>query len=267
MQPPKFVMFAIPSYSAQCAIEFCGSVAQTVGHLYEAQIPHAFRFRPGLCFIDVVRNLLTYEFLKEFPTATDIFFLDDDIGFEPRKALEFIQRPEDIVCGVYPKKEDNPSFPVTMFVDDNKKLVKRNGLYKAMNIPGGFVRVKRHVMEKLASQAETYKFYDPKNQGEVEIWNIFEARPITGHYWGEDSIFTKKCIDAGFDVWVDPDISFTHRGNKRWEGKLKPHLDQTEAMMANPDLPPKEGLNPGMMCELGEVATIEKSKALLKAVA
>lgn len=258
--PPKqdkFVVFCTPTYNFSGTLEFCGSVAQTVALLMQRNIPHAFMFRGGLCFVDVARNLCCDSFLRDFPDATDLFFLDDDVGFPGAKVIEFLDRPEDIVCGIYPKKSDSPEYPVTMKIDDAGKMIEKNGMHAAVNIPGGFLRIKRHVIEKMAAASERYDFYD-KTDGIRNIANIFEtgmqknyapvraaletlannptpencelakqvlAQPICdGQYWGEDSVFSRKALEMGFDIWVDSNIEFTHRGQKKWSGNFSPVL-------------------------------------------
>jgi hypothetical protein len=162
---------------------------------------------PACAFIDMARNILCTEFLEEYPDATDLFFIDDDIGFPAEKVVEFLDRPQDVVAGIYPKRQDDPEFPVVLKQDDNRMPIEKDGLYLAANIPGGFVRIKRHVIEKLASVSEKYKFND-RERGDTSVYNIFELGPRDGYYWGEDSIFAKKLQDNGFEIWVDPKIEF-----------------------------------------------------------
>lgn len=229
-RPQKNVLFAIPSLNYHTAIECTGSLCQTSAELIKAGIPHAFRFRGGNCFVDAARNLLAADLLDD-PQYTDIFYIDDDVGFEPAKVLEFILSPKDVISGVYPKKNDElVEFPCILKQGDDEMPIERDGLYQAVNIPGGFMRIKRHVMERLAEESQQYEFVD-KGIGERLIWNIFEMGPRTDQngkkvvYWGEDSIFAKKVIDAGFEIWIDPKIGFTHRGQKRWEGRLQDSVD------------------------------------------
>jgi hypothetical protein len=56
------------------------------------------------------------------------------------------------LCGVYPKKQDNQEFPVTLMMKDGK-VIKRDHLYKADLVPTGFMRIKRHVLEKMAARS------------------------------------------------------------------------------------------------------------------
>lgn|ERR1700740_1290271 len=215
-----FVVFAIPTFSHHVCVDFCGSMARTVGLLYHANIDHALHFRGGIAFIDAVRNILCAEFLRDFPSATDLFFLDDDIGWQPEKVLEFLRRPEEVVAGVYPKRSDDVEFPTVLRIDQaTRQPIEQNGLCAAAMVPAGFLRLKRSAVEKLAAASGSYQFPD-KNMLDLVVPNIFEVGPREGVYWGEDTHFVEKWAGLGGDIWVDPNIVFTHRGNKKWQGRL-----------------------------------------------
>ena len=261
MRQQMNVMFAIPSYSGNTALECTGAIAQMVGKLYDHGIPHSFRFRGGNCFIDAARNLFIKDFM-DAPEFTDLFFLDDDVGYEPHKVVEFLMSGVDIVCGVYPKKSDDAQFPVVMKPNKDGGLIKRGRYCSAVNVPAGFLLLRRHVVEKLIADtlkqhrqrialverlsvglpledsttlrymasrlSATYKFADV-GFGDREVWNVFETGPEDDAFWGEDSLFCKKVIKAGFDIWVDGNINFSHKGVKSWKNNLQASLDAFEA--------------------------------------
>ena len=63
--------------------------------------------------------------------------------------------------------------------------------------------------------------------GGKECWyyNIFETGVgADDWFWGEDYCFARKWTDDGQEVWVDPNIEFTHRGTKKWCNRLVDHL-------------------------------------------
>lgn len=221
MQPKPQVLFAVPTFSGYVAYEFAGAMTIAACLLTKHGIINSTLYLPGLQFVDVARNFLVTDFLQKHETKTHIFFIDDDVGgFPAEKVLEFVTRSEDVVAGIYPLRQDGPAqYPVMLEFSDGV-LVEQNGLVKAKRIPMGFTCIRRKVIEKLAAAADTYLFAQ-KDDDVRTVFNIFQRGPLNGEYVGEDVMFSWLCTDFGIDLWVDPDVSFTHRGSKRWEGTFR----------------------------------------------
>ena len=245
-----FVFLAIPSFRGQPEREFVLSLMQTQKALAEAGINYVLSMLAGDPYLSKVRDRLASAFLTTWPQATDFFFLDDDIGWQPHKVVEFIRRPQDVVCGVYPKKQDPLEFPTTLEIDDAQNMIWDGDLVQSHLAPTGFMRIKRRVLEKMAMHAPRY--YESSATGEqLLLWSIFEARFVDlkmhelartdldalshedaimhlkralgvttgqeiGQFWGEDYWFTERWRRMGGKIWVDPEIEFTHRGSKAW---------------------------------------------------
>ena len=198
-------------------LEYLMSALRTEKLLIDHGIGHDWSNRPGDPFIGKARSSAACEFLKS--EGTDLFFLDDDIGWPCEKVLEFIHRPEPVLCGVYPHKLEETSFPCSLEADGDK-LVEKDGLYRAVMAPTGFMRIKRWVLEKLYPLSPPYR--ERESDGTVyERRAIFNTGPgADGNWWGEDYAFCNSCRAEGIDVWIDPDIPFYHRGHKRWGARM-----------------------------------------------
>lgn len=226
------ILFAIPSYTGAPCGEFMVSWTETLGALGQAGIPSGVCWVPQDPYLSKARNKAATLFLTQWPMATHLFFLDDDIGWPAQKVVEFIRRDVDLITGVYPKKTDNLEFPAQLMLEDGK-IVERDGLLKAALAPTGFMCIKRHVLEKMAARSGQY--LDTTNPAATEWqFNIFDngffmpsgevptnQGGVKGEFWGEDYYFVRKWRDLGGDVWIDPDIEFTHRGSKAWRGNFK----------------------------------------------
>lgn len=219
------VIFATPCYDHRVCYEFLKSSLETEWALNARGIARGYIGRGGDQFIAKVRNKIVTEFLKNYPMATHLFFLDDDIGWPPGKVIEFLDRPEDIIAGIYPKKQENRDFPVELEADAfSGSLVERDGLVKARGVPTGFMRIKRRVLEKMAEVSGTFREMDADGTW-GEYYEIFRCGVMNGEFNGEDYIFCQNAMAMGFEIWVDPNIPFTHRGNKKWADNLSLHLD------------------------------------------
>lgn len=224
-RPPKqLVIFSTPSLSGSVTMDYLKSWTNTAWMLKDLAIPHGRSDRSGDCFVDKVRCKLVQDFLDG--DGTDLFFLDDDLGWPAAKVVEFIRRPEPILAGVYPKKMDNLDFPVALEANvDTGELITDQGLYLAQFCGGGFLRIKREVLEKLAPLVERFK--DIEMDGGFKDYPLLfdSGRDSDGWWCGEDVSFFRLARANGYPVWIDPAIEFKHKGNKVWKGNLSEHLD------------------------------------------
>jgi hypothetical protein len=219
----KTVAFAVPSLTHSVAMEFFVSAMQTEWLLAHHGYKRSWMNHCGDQFIAKARNKLVKEFLTNHPDCENFFFLDDDIGWPAAKVLEFCERDEDVLVGVYPKKSDEPDWPV-MLAGEDGDLVEKDGLIRVLRAPTGFMRIKRRVLETLAKFAPP--FMDTNRAGETETTlGLFAAGVAPdGWFWTEDYVFSQNVTGCGFDIWCDPDIAFSHRGNKVWTGSIKDDL-------------------------------------------
>lgn len=218
-----YVVFATPSLDHKVSLDFLNSVLDVRLLLAQRSIPHAFLQIGGDCFVAKARNKLATWFLRNHPEATDLFFLDDDIGFPAQKVIDFLERDVDFLAGIYPKKTDRLDFPVTLASNGIGELIERNGLIQAHAVSAGFLRMRRDVVERLAQSSTIFK--DSIGGSAEEFYNIFETgRGADGFFWGEDYTLCQKWASMGGEIWVDPDVAFKHRGQKSWTASLTDSL-------------------------------------------
>ena len=227
----QVVAFGIPSLSKSISIETYQSMMTLQWKMFSDGYPLVQIIIGGDPYLAKVRNKIATVFLKNHPSATDLFFIDDDVGFPEEAAMRLIRSDKDVIAGIYPKKDDIAQYPVEMQVDmETKGLIRDGDLCLAAFVPTGFLRIKRHVLEKMAAESQTY--FDKDNTGgDMEIFNIFEMgySPADGKWWGEDYAFCQRWRNMGGEVWVDPNIPFTHRGSKIWEGNFSGALAHYES--------------------------------------
>ncbi len=217
------IRFCTPCLDHKVAIEYLMSALHTERLLLARSVAHEWCNRPGDPFVAKARSTMVAEFLAS--KGTDLFFLDDDLGWPAEKVLEFIDRDEPVLAGVYPQKLDEISFPCSVEMGEDGGLIERDGLVKAVLVPTGFLRIKRWVLEKLWDEAPPYRETDAS--GKVhECRAVFNSGPAAdGQWWGEDFAFSNSCQIAGIDMWIDPAIPFYHRGAKRYGAQMSHSLD------------------------------------------
>jgi hypothetical protein len=252
------VAFATPSLTHSVSMEFFRSSMQTDWLLTEQGWKRTYLNICGDQFIAKARNKLMNDFLEKCPEAECLFFLDDDLGWPAQKVLEFLERPEDILVGVYPKKSEEEDWPVVV-CGDNGELIERDGLIKCVRGPTGFMRIKRHVIEEMVKYAPP--FMDVDKEGKTVTTPAWFAAGVApdGWFWTEDYIFCQNATACGFEIWADPNIDFEHRGNRVWKGNFstaiptfKERAIQAQADREKAEADWREGIDNSFVIE-GEV--------------
>lgn len=219
-----WIMVATPTYSGTVQHECAQATQLATIHCLMRGVVLEWVFASNFSLVQAGRNWLTAEFLSR-PECTHLFWLDDDLGFEPDAIIKLLDSDKDAVGGVYltkhPKKSIFPYESLGPAVDH---------LQPARKLPGGFLLVKRHAVESVASRCEMFNL---EHSGEIrETPHVFEVpliedpkHPGKRLMLGEDYVFCRRLIEAGFGVFARTDISFSHIGRYAYNGRLQRTLD------------------------------------------
>jgi predicted O-methyltransferase YrrM len=101
-------------------------------------------------------------------------------------------------------------------------------------MPGGFLLVARAAVQAVADASTEYVHHMAGMQYPTK--HVFDLVLRDGVLLGEDVIFAQRLAAAGFELWVDPDMSFAHVGAMQWRGNLAEALRRGYA-----DNPPLDG--------------------------
>ena len=212
-EPAKHLLIVIPSYTGKVAIETMASVVCSQGIDFKVGFQSVSRDP----YIDRARNALVTHFLTE-TDATDLLFIDDDLGFPLDAIAKIGHSTRPFVGGVYRTKDEKIHFPVDFL--DGPKIRDEDGLLEVSMIPTGFLRLNRGVFDFI--QHVVYE-----NQGRKQI-GFFKALMGDGKYVGEDVAFCHEWRGAGGKIFCMPDLTFQHVGLKTYEGNLHQHLAEKE---------------------------------------
>ena len=134
-----------------------------------------------------------------------IMWIDSDMVFQPEQFFKLIEHDKDVVSGMY-KMSDNKNYATVenmdedffeqwcyyQFLQDNDIKKKNGKLFKADYTGMGWMLVKYGVIEKMK-----YPYFYPRKTIHKAGWEEF--------VW-DDVEFCLRVREAGFDVWVDPNI-------------------------------------------------------------
>lgn len=218
------VFLATPAYSGVEA-GYAFALFESSRALEAAGIGAELALFANDCHVDDSRNRLVRQFLMT--DCTDLVFLDSDLRWEPKDLVALCQADGDVVGATYPLKQEQEGFPV-MLLEEPRAMTD---LVEVQALPTGFLRIKRHVLEKLAAKA---KQYYGKADNHTSTPLIFERTLVDGVRWGGDYTFCRKWRELGGKIHLMPDPVFEHIGSRTWTGCYKHHVlkEQSDAIAA-----------------------------------
>lgn len=208
------VLLAIPTYDKpDTSLTF--SLARSREALGEAGIQSALLILEGNCHVDDARNSIVRDFLES--DCTDLVFLDADVTWEPSGLVQLCQRDVDIVGGVYPyRREGSDHMPVRL--KDGAEVV--DGLREVEGLPTGFMKIRRHVLEKMAALRPWY--FDKIYRTHL-VFN--RSEPDADHNrWGGDLDFCRRWREMGGKLYADEEIRLGHVAKVIIYDSLAAHL-------------------------------------------
>lgn len=269
---PPNVLIAVPCIDGWVWSGFADSLMLLFPHLAQNGVHATLYRRDGDSLVTRARDMCVAEFLAR-PEFTHLMFIDCDIRFRPQDVLTMLQSDLDIVCGAYPKKQDEPSFVWNPFGPD--EIPYRNGFVLAKDAGTGFMLIKRGVFDVLrdstkrlywwnlpgvprtdehraeqALRAAVHRnYFSEEFEPLVDDWDE-GAGEVVYNRLSEDWAFCRKAQAAGLSVHVYADAALGHFGSKEYHGALATYL--------TPNLPP-EAATPGTW---GDVPTISEAQVV-----
>jgi hypothetical protein len=188
-----------PTYSKALSVDYVRSVVESAIFLTGKKILMTHYVLAGSPFIGKARNEIVDAFLKS--SATDLLFVDADVGFDCKVLTRILAYEQDVVAGLVPKR--NAKDPSDYHMNALTGKISPEGLFEALEVPTAFMRIRRGLFDKIAKP-------------------YFRAEASEDAF-GEDIYFCRKVICAGESAWIDSDIDFTHTGDHVWKGNFYEH--------------------------------------------
>lgn len=213
--PAASLYIAIPAYTGQVSVQTAHSLLASVPLLQKAGVTVRTDFMAGCCYLDHTRNLLVDRFLAS--DATDLLFIDADVGFTADAVLRAVLAKRPMIAGVYPKKSPGePEWPLDFpgdWIDSDS-----DGLIEAAHVATGFLRISRPVFETLEVNGLAPGYFHKDGSDDRIIRRFFRCDMRNQVYWGEDYQFCEDWRSVGGKLFIIPDLDFEHVGTKTWRG-------------------------------------------------
>lgn len=211
----------------QCSMNFARSLASTCSILTKLGIETVVHESRISCFPDMNRNTLVAEFMQT--DCTHMLMIDDDMEWQPAVLIKMLTYDVEFISAVGPKKTEAEEYACLIKVNPDNTPVVENGLIKANSVGGAFVILKREAIERMIDKyPELRCMAVHKETG----YNFYETRYTVNTLHTEDYIFCERFQEAGGDIWIYPDMDFTHTGVKDYKGNFHNFLtsNKTEAV-------------------------------------
>lgn len=166
-QPRPKIIIATPYYEMKGFSPYIQSLDATTKILTMSGIEYELMQLNGDSYVHRARNSMCMNFLDD-PYATDLFFIDSDMAWDPNAFMAILFLPHPVVGGAYPVKNKWDLWTSKPIIFDAEKDPHYNGvnlpngeaLIQANQLAGGFLRVKRSVLERFIEFYPTYRYHD-----------------------------------------------------------------------------------------------------------
>ena len=209
------VLFGTPTYDKTLSVDYVHSIIPTIQELTRQGVNAQWFALAGNCFVDRARNAIVDHFLKS--TCTDLIFVDADVGWDWQAVTRILSHDVDIVGGLVPKRaaDNEAEFHSNALTG---RIV--NGLFETKELPTAFMRIRRNVFKEIDKAYPSLKGSDLA----CPHTPYFQSKIVDGHgFNGEDIFFCRRWDAMCKSIWIDADISFSHRGDKVWRGNFYDH--------------------------------------------
>jgi hypothetical protein len=211
-------LIATPTHDCKFCLNYHESIIKLLTSNLRPELKLWFVHVGGVALIHDARNRIVDFFMKG--NYSHLFFVDSDIGFDPLDIYRLLDADKDVVCGLYPRREDNS---VTYFprpTSDERFAEMEWGAT-------GFMCIRRNVFENLAEELP-----DLVTQKDGETRHMF-FNPIA--LMGEDYSFCARWKHVGGKIFADTKARFTHQGMKLFTEKENQNVTDQESTAAGTD--------------------------------
>ena len=199
---------------------YAQSLALSAAYLAAHGVPHAVvLFEDSL--VDRGRDRAAAAMLEG--DWTHLLFIDADIEFKPTDIVRLLALDKDLAVAAYRKKNDRGEYALAWLPDAAERLhqCETTGAVKVARAGTGFMLIKRAVFEQLSETLPECHYVDHSAlTGPRHMVAYFEHLVMDGRRWSEDFTFCNRWLEAGGDIWLEPNVTLGHWGPHVWRGSI-----------------------------------------------
>ena len=209
----KRVLIATPCLDQKVDAYFvhslCESIKLGLGHNIDIRCI----FLANESILPMARNELFNLAYKDGYDA--MVFIDDDEYWTAQALIDIIKSDKHVVTVPVVNKSDKEPLTYNIWIPQNMEKDPADGYFKVQKTGTGFLKMSRKVVEDLWTSNPEIEFRGKK------LRNICEYSSLNGGFVGEDIMLSRKILELGYDIWVNPHYTVSHIGNKMYKGDFK----------------------------------------------
>ena len=165
----------------------------------------------GEGFVGRSRNQIVSKFLET--DFDELLMIDSDIIYTPENVDRIASHDVGIVAAFYPKKAPGKTVWVANRTSEGGPLstgADERGLVKVETIGTGFMKIQRHVLEKMRDSGLATRYI--VDGTDIVEYEFFPFRVVNGRLRSEDWAFCDNAHELGFTVFGDTQCVVRHMG-------------------------------------------------------
>ena len=210
----KKILIATPCLNQKVDAYFVDSLCESIRLGMKENFYIKCTFLANESILPMARNeLINLAYVQDYD---GMVFIDDDEKWDPAVLIKILKSNKDVITVPVVNKQDiNVSYNV--FFKDNKNLEidPIDGYIKAIKTGTGFLKLSRKAISDLWN-SNSEVFFRNKT-----LKHVFDYGIINGDFVGEDVNLSMKLQELGYTIWVFPEYTVEHIGNKIYTGNFK----------------------------------------------
>lgn len=208
----KKVLIATPCLDQKVDAYFVHSLCESIKLGLKNNLDIRCVFLANESILPMARNELFTLAYKE--NYDDIVFIDDDEYWDSQILIDILLSIKDVVCIPVVNKTDKET-TYNIWLPKNIVKDEKDGYIKIDKCGAGFLKLSRKVLVDLYESNTELIFRKNK------VRNICEYTYENGMFIGEDITLSNKIKDLGYEIWLNPNHTVSHIGNKMYKGNFK----------------------------------------------
>jgi hypothetical protein len=208
----KNILIATPCLDQKVDAYFVHSLCESIKLGLQNDLNIRCVFLANESILPMARNeLFALAYIENYDTMV---FIDDDEYWDANTLIEIIKSDKDVVTvPVVNKGDKEVSFNV--WLTENFEKDDQDGYIKIEKCGTGFLKLSKKVIVDLWESNTELTFRNKK------LKNICEYTYKNGDFVGEDITLSNKIKELNYDIWLNPNHTVSHIGNKMYKGDFK----------------------------------------------
>jgi hypothetical protein len=213
----KKVLIATPSLYGKVDAYYVHSLCESIKLGLKSDMDIKAIFLANESILPMARNeLLNLAYNEKYD---DMVFIDGDEYWDAKALIDILKSPKDVISVPVVNKGDK-KIEFNIILNDKLEIDPNDGYIKIEKSGTGFLKLSRKVIVDLWESNPELSFRGKK------LKNICEYTQVAGDFVGEDITLSHKIAELGYTIWVNPNSTVSHLGNKMYTGDFKASINE-----------------------------------------